>query len=300
MISPALRKLLDDILDDSGFFLGGVSRTSPSLDDFLTTIADWGGLLGRKPSDVLAIIEPCLRQSVLMSLLPVKAFDPKYIGSVDAAVAEHVAAIGVSLTNEQIAVLRNICLHVRRLQGMSARDARTASTNIAALRAMPPMYNAINARQKGRCAWCGVDLKDPGVAITLDHVAPKHIGDDMADGSNWSLTCESCNQGKADTFAWSTAREAHDYLGRNEFEGSSRIDLRHRIAVLLRAQRCDHCTGDPSMTELWVYRRVPTGLPIPSNCGAACSDCAQTHHLEVLLPLWVLRERTRHLSESVW
>jgi hypothetical protein len=85
---------------------------------------------------------------------------------------------------------------------------------VAQLRGQPVLYDLILTRQNGRCNWCGVELSPP-VRETLDHVAPKHYGDDLPDASNWALTRDSCNFGKADTLAWAASAEAHDFLSRS-------------------------------------------------------------------------------------
>jgi hypothetical protein len=161
---------------------------------------------------------------------------------------------------------------------------------VARLRGQPILYDMIFKRQSGRCIWCGVDLRSPEVRETLDHVAPKHYGDDLPDGSNWALTCESCNSGKADTLAWAACAEAHDFLSRNSFGRPDRIGLPQRWCVFARVKKCDECGESPKKRDLWVYRKIPTGLPIPANCSATCPQCAVARGREILAVDWAPNE----------
>src|SRR5262249_39726722 len=128
------------------------------------------------------------------------------------------------------------------------------------------------------------------------HVTPKHIGDDMPDAKNWALACHSCNFGKANSFAWAATPEAHDYVARGDFGARNEIALRHRWIVLVRTPRCGICNRKADEVDLWVYRRVATGLPIPAMCSTCCSDCAHSRGFDVPRPRWCPEEASRPLA----
>lgn len=288
-----LAKIISDILCGGEYFVSGVQKSSPSSAELMTAIVYWAGKMRRDLSEIISVIEPCLRQSILMSLIPVRAIDPNYSGSIDAAIDDHLRELDLSLEPKEKVVIRNLCINMRRLHGLNAEQARARSMTIAQLRGNHTLYNTVFKRQNGRCLWCGVDLTSGQVRQSLEHITPKHIGDDPADGSNWGIACSSCNFGKEDALAWATRPAAHDYYGRNDFSALDEITLAHRWSVLIRSRRCVKCGASPKETELWVYRRVKTGLPIPSNCSVACVPCATSHRLEVLLPKWSQREDVR-------
>jgi hypothetical protein len=137
-----------------------------------------------------------------------------------------------------------------------------------------------------------VRLDAVGVKQSLEHVTPKHIGSDPLDGSNWAIACTSCNSGKADTFAWASASYAHDFLNRLDFS-LPRLGLPQRWSVLMRDRHCVKCGKGPEDAELWVYRRVATGLMIPANCGTVCDTCVKTDTVAVLTPNWEEKEKAR-------
>lgn len=294
-----LPALLKEILCAEEWFLKGVHDNSTSLRTFVKAAREWGKHLGRDLADVLGGIEPCLRQSMLMSLVPARAVDPSYHGSIDAAVDEHLTNLGITLGAEERLVLRNLCLHVRRYHGVDAAQARNLTMSLPQLRTTNPgMYDAMRKEQNNRCFWCGVRFDAVGVAEELDHITPKVLGDDMFDGSNWALTCRSCNQGKGESFAWAAQPEAQNYLRRLEFSDVNAIGLPQRWVILARERSCDSCAAGPQDEELWVYRRVKTGLPIPSNCSATCAKCGLHRKCDVLTPRWDQREVTRLIP--VW
>jgi hypothetical protein len=230
-----------------------------------------------------------------MSLLPAEALDPKFPGSIDRAVDDHLTELGIKVSDEGRRVLRDTCINVRRLYGLNASEARNRTMSIAQLRGNRKLYQAIFTRQQGRCIWCGVPLSSPSVAQTLDHVVPKHLGDDHVDGRNWALSCSSCNSGKGDSFAWSARPEAHDFIGRNDISATRIIGLKHRWSTLMRDRRCEFCRAPTEHVELWVYRRVKTGLPVPVNCGVTCEGCARIETPEILTPMWIPQEVGRGL-----
>lgn len=291
--SDALLQLIDDLLLGGDLFLSGLNRTTNDPTRLVSAAVDWANRLQRDLSEVIASIEPCLRQSILMSLLPAAAFDPNYQGSIERAVDDHLAALGIELPADHIIRLRDICLNAKKLQGMNAQTARNRSMSIAQLRGLPKAYQAIRARQSNRCIWCGTDLDNKHVTESLEHVAPKHIGNDAPDTTNWALACIACNQGKSDVMAWAARKSAHDYMGRTDFAVIHSISLQRRWSVLMRTGACDRCKSGPDQVELFVYRRIRTGLPIPSNCSAICGDCAGKTSVELIAVMWPPVEQGR-------
>lgn len=296
MSNKPLERLLSDILCGDQFFLGGVQKTSASLSDLLTAIVSWGECLDRDLSEIAAVIEPCLRQSILMTLLPEKALDLTYQGSIDIAIEDHLANLGLqAIPSNEKRVLRDVCINLRKLQGLTSAAARSKTYSIGELKADIKEYQRLLARQHGRCIWCGVNFQTDQVDPTLEHMAPKHLGDDLPDGSNWALSCSTCNGGKGGALSWAATEAAHDYITRTDPFGSGKITQPHRWSVLMRTRRCVFCSSAPSQTELWVYRRVRTGLTIPANCSTACGACALKNGLEVLTPIWSPKEIHRKL-----
>jgi 5-methylcytosine-specific restriction endonuclease McrA len=228
-----------------------------------------------------------------MSLLPAEALEPNFPGSIDVAVDDHLRGLGINVSDDGRRVLRDTCINARRLYGLSKLQARNQTVSIAGLRGNPKLYQDIFSRQNGRCIWCGVSFSSSHVRMTLDHVTPKHLGDDPPDGRNWALSCGSCNIGKDDAFAWSARPEAHDFIGRNDISVTGLIGLKHRWSILMRGRLCEQCGSATGSSELWVYRRIRTGLPVPVNCGVICEGCAQTRKPEILSPLWIDQEKGR-------
>jgi hypothetical protein len=292
-LNSQLENLIEDILCGGGHYLGGIHNKSASLSDLLSAVVQWAMAVKKDLSEVVAGIEPCIRQSVFMSLLPADALDPSFPGSIDRAVEEHLAALRINVSVEGRLALRDACINARRLYGLNKREARNQTASIAQLRGDTRLYNLIDSRQGGRCLWCGVLLNSPSVIMTLDHVTPKHLGDDNPDGRNWAISCTSCNEGKGDSLAWSARPEAHDFIGRNEISATSTIGLKHRWSVLMRERECEYCEASTAVAELWVYRRITTGLPVPVNCGTTCENCAVSRRLEILAPSWVSKEAGR-------
>lgn len=291
--TPELPELIQDILCGGTHFLSGVNGASSSLHGFLRTVTVWGSKFNHQATDVQAAIEPCFRQNILMSLLPAKAFDPLYTDSLDAAIDEHLTQLNLSLGPRERRAIRDICINVRRLTGMNSRAVRAGAMSLAGLRAMPAAHARILAAQNNRCLWCGVDFNSTDVQQTLEHVAPYHLGDDMPDTRNWAVSCQSCNEGKGDALAWAAQREAHGFVPRVDLSGASQISLQHRWIVLMRSNRCTSCRHTSRESELWVFRVIPTGLPIPANCAVACGPCAIARKLEILSPKWASRETSR-------
>lgn len=291
-----LQALIKELLCSPPRFLHGVHQESKSFPQLAAAVQQWSSCLSRDLSEVLRTFEPALRQSVLMTLLPARALDPNYAGSYDAAIVEHLSALGIALEEPEIAAIRNVIINVRKLQGLNARQARAKTESLATVKATPH-YGRMRAQQGNRCHWCGVSLDDPNVIETLEHVVPKHLGDDPPDGSNWALACLSCNVGKADLLAWSASQWAYDYFDRNHSLTPNSLELTHRWIVLRRTPECSQCGLDSRHTELWIYRRVRTGIPIPSNCSVACETCARARRsdLDLLTVKWHDSERGRGL-----
>jgi hypothetical protein len=296
MKSTALQALVSDILHQGETLLDGVHRASPSFPNLVAAISDWGRLLQRDLNEIVAGVEPSIRQSILMSLIPAKAIDPDYDGSYDAAIEEHLKELDLMVDEPGKLVIRNLCINIKKLQGLDRRGARNAVASLAQIRANPPIYRKLIERQNGRCLWCGILLNRGDVSQTLEHIVPKHLGNDPSDGTNWGLSCTSCNYGKGAALAWSATPWAHDYLGRTQFSTPDGITLQHRWVTLRRSPKCEFCGTGPKDAELWVRKRVQTGLPIPANCSTVCTACARTRGAKVLKTVWAPAERGRAIG----
>lgn len=293
MTRDLLDELVADILRSDHHFLDGLHRTSSSFAELAAAVIDWSRRIGRPLDSLSAGIEPAFRQSVLFSLIPQKALDRSYEGSYDAAIDEHVRNLGMTLSEESKSALRNLIINVVRLRGMSADVARFQTAKLRDLRANPGLYQRVLDRQGGRCVWCGIDLNEASVKQSLEHMLPKHLGDDPPEAHNWAVACSSCNSGKRDAVAWATSPWAYDYFERTDFEVLGGISLQHRWTVLCRDRRCFWCELRSDQTELFNFKRIETGLPVPSNCGTTCSDCAIANGLTILEAEWVPGEIER-------
>lgn len=285
-------KLLEEVLKGDGYSLAGVHRAGIPPFELFAALGEWANRLERENAEVFAVLEPCVRQSVFFSLIPGKAIDPSYKGNIDAAIREHLAAIRTSLSDEAIEKVRGFCINLRRLHGANKSQARAMAKSLGELRTRPVQFREIRDRQGGRCMWCGADFVRAEVDMTLEHVAPKHIGDDPEDGSNWGLACRSCNEGKEDAFSWAATKWAHDFVPR-KFALGNQIRLEHRWTILARSPKCDRCHTSPRQSELFVYKRIDTGLSVPSMCSTICEACARANSITTLSPLWADKERTR-------
>jgi hypothetical protein len=287
-----LATLIDDILCGGKHFLGGVHRATGYF-EFMQAASEWSTKIGRSLPSTLSVLEPCLRQSILMSLVPAAVFDANFEGTMASAVDEHASNLGISLSHEQRRAVVTLCINARKLMGVNSAAARRDSWTIGDVRSLPGEYQRLLDGQGGRCIWCGVEMNAVGVYATLEHLAPKHIGDDLEDGSNWAIACQSCNAGKGESFAWAAHPWAHDYFSRTDFANVNSIGLPQRFAVLRRTGRCDGCNREPKSVELHVYKLVPTGLPIPALCSASCSYCLSARGLTPIAPRWAAKETLR-------
>jgi hypothetical protein len=288
-----LAAMITDILRGGDHFLSGVHNPSDSSTQLLRAMFEWSNVLNRNFSEVLAGLEPAMRQGILMSLIPAQAFDPNYVGSLDKAILVHLDNLGLSVSNEELIVIRNVCINVNKLKGLNSKQARLQTSGLADLRSNAPLYDQVFNRQNKRCLWCGVDLRSKNVLMTLEHVAPKHLGNDPIDGSNWGIACSSCNTGKAEVLAWPTTLAALDYMDRLGFMRVNEISLAQRWSILMRSRSCHNCLITARNEELWIFRRIRTGLAIPANCSSTCVGCAKKNNLEILLPQWDQKELGR-------
>jgi hypothetical protein len=293
LVVNELNAILSDIFREDDLFLAGVHRSSADFMSFIQAVTQWGGLSSRDLKECFASLEPCIRQSIIMTLLPAKAFDETFSGSIDSAIDEHIEILGIPLSEPQKSRLRDICINVLSYRGLSSKEARSRTKGIAFVRSKPDLYRRISMRQNERCLWCGVLLDDSNVEVSLEHIAPKHIGGDHYSETNWALSCTSCNSGKEDTFAWPACSKAHDFLTRSDFAEPFRIGLPQRWSVLMRDRKCKMCNLDSTQTELWIFRRVITGLPTPANCGVTCLACSNLHDLDLVEIRWDQKEAMR-------
>ena len=70
-----LERLLESLFDESGLFLSGLNRRTTNAADLIQATVQWTAHTKRDLAEVVAAIEPCIRQSILMSLIP---FDESY------------------------------------------------------------------------------------------------------------------------------------------------------------------------------------------------------------------------------
>jgi hypothetical protein len=288
-----LRKTVGCILHSDTHFLQGLQSGDDDLSALLFELSTHTGVLGKSAARFHHLLAANLRQTLLMTLIPANAFDGNFSGSIDSAVSDHLATLGVNLSVDERQVLRNICINIRRLRHLNSKAARQATMSLGDLRANPKMYAKILTSQNNRCIWCGVELLTPTIKMTLEHMAPKLIGDDPSDGSNWALACKTCNSGKDDLLSWASSPFANGYLRAKHFLYPATICRENRWIVLARERRCDSCQRGPDMVELGIYRQVSTGLPIPQHCSLTCSSCGIAKKKEVLNTEWEASENSR-------
>jgi hypothetical protein len=290
-----LDDLITELLSDGELLLDGLHRSSGQVTGLVGAVTKWCAIMGRSLDEVVRGYEPSIRQSILMTLIPSKAVDPSYKGSYEAAIKEHIDVLGISLNPAEIVVIRDLVINIRKLSGMTSAQARRASAGLGTVKSDDAMYRHILKRQNSRCMWCGAELGLANIRESLEHIVPKHIGDDPVDGSNWGLACMSCNKGKADHLAWSANAYAHDFVSRSHFHSPEILHLEHRWVVLRRSPECDSCQITAKDAELFVYKRVATGLAIPSNCSVTCEECAVKRSVFCLPVSWHQKEKDRNL-----
>ena len=292
---PRLEELIDKILIHDSFLLGGVhSSEGHDFMDMIHGVSEWSSKFNRELKDVTAIIEPCLRQSILMSLIPAEALEENFKGSYDTAIDEHLTNLNLVLMPKHKDKIRTIVVNLRALMGLSSPQARSKSMSISELRTLTSMHSQILLKQNNRCFYCGAEFLSGLVRETLDHIAPKHIGDDPVDGSNWVLACDSCNSGKSNVFSWAANQYAFDYINRSDIGRlSDEITLHHRWIILARDKKCKSCNVTPTQKELRIRKIIKSGLSIPSNCAATCDDCLINNGHSKLKPMWSEKEKGR-------
>lgn len=280
------------------FFLQRVQYSADSLTH--TSIVDrWSKSLGLSSVTVLLFAESSIRQQIVMSLVPKRCVDPSYMGSLEEPIREHLSNLSIALPDDAIRTLITICQNSRKLQHFSKQEARNQSVKLGQIKkSQPHLYAEMRGRQNSRCVWCGVPIAETGVIESLEHMVPKHIGDDLPDGKNWAISCMSCNTGKADTLAWGSSSAAHGDIGRKQI-GMSTLGLAQRWVVLARDLVCIACGADAKSRSLWVYHRNTTGLLIPSHCGVVCDSCAQGDQFHIPTPDWVDRESARAINPAI-
>src|SRR5258708_33207674 len=96
-----LHGLVEEILCSGDLFLAGIHGETKSLPTLLVAVTDWGRVLGRSLEEIVSVVEPSLRQSIFMSLLPAKALKRNFAGSYDEAIDEHMRRLGLAATAEQ-------------------------------------------------------------------------------------------------------------------------------------------------------------------------------------------------------
>lgn len=293
----AERNLLDHTLETT--LLGGdrlLQGTQPRASSDIHTIGElvsaWAQATRRPISECLLQFETMIRSEMVMSLLPGKALDGSYAGSIESAIDEHVAEMGVALSRSAVGVLESICINVNKFRGLTGKAVRAQSMSIGRLKIDVGSYQNVRRLQCDRCYWCGVELSGVSVIETLDHLVPKHLGDDPPSQQNWVIACRSCNLGKDDAMTWATHDHVSGFLRHAELQDSASISLAARWVVLGRDRKCSRCQTSPCGSELRVRRRLPTGLSIPPLCESVCLTCCVA---DDVLPkvLWDAKEAGR-------
>lgn len=135
-------------------------------------------------------------------------------------------------------------------------------------------YRNVAARQRQRCATCGVRL-DYANKVELDHIVPFAIIGDVSDGANWRLLCGRCNLGKHDFISSWLAPDAWNWIPAGSFESTTtEPTLRARYALLATRRRCEYanCSNGPVDAALSLRRRSELGLFVPSNLIVVCDE----------------------------
>ena len=293
MATEILDELVADILSSDTHFLDGLHRRSASFASLTAAVIDWSRKLGRPVDSLAAGIEPSFRQSILFSLIPIKALDPGNGASYEYLIDEHLGNLGITIAADQKRNLIDLLININRLKGMTSVQARAQTARLGNLKSNAALYQRVLERQSNRCVWCGVDLSHSGVVESLEHMLPKHLGDDLPDAQNWAIACTSCNSGKQDSVVWSTSAYAFDYFERNDFLDLGKVRLTHRWTVLCRDGKCEACSASAKDRELFVYKRVSTGLAIPTNCSTICAPCSVANGKEPLSVDWNPLESSR-------
>src|SRR5262245_30834072 len=141
MANKELSLVIKDILCGGEYFISGLHNPSASPTSLLTAVVQWSDLLNRDLAEILAVIEPCIRQSILMSLIPGLAVDPTYTGSIDMALNDHLNNLGINVDDDGKKVLRDICINVRKLQMMNSSTARRRTSSIAEIKGDVTLYD---------------------------------------------------------------------------------------------------------------------------------------------------------------
>ena len=290
--SDEISEVIQDLFQGQ-YFLQHVQKPVDRVHLLIKEISAFEKRLSLPEANCIHAISCLLRQSILMSLLPASAFDTSYSGSIDRAIKDHLDNLEITVEASLIVRLRDICININKLRNLTSSQARSQSKSLSDIRAQPAIYASIMSRQNSRCVWCGVQLSSGDVKMSLEHMAPKHIGDDMPDTSNWAIACTTCNSGKGETLSWSTSPFATGYLRAKHFVDPSFICGETRWAILARDTECDTCKQNPTDVELGIYRKISTGLPIPQFCAATCANCALAEGKEILSVKWDNLESTR-------
>ena len=277
---------LEEVLCSSPYFLQNVHSPIENLVALQGEISSLEKRLSLSLGKTNHAVGAILRQALLTLVIPAKAFDDTYTGSIDDALSEHLNELGIDISKDARVCVRNICLNVRKLRALDGTAARNATKKLSDIRTMGQTYNDILYRQNHRCIWCGVNLVSPNIKASLEHMAPKHLGDDMPDTSNWAIACTTCNSGKGETLAWSSSAFSLGFLRARHFVDPFSICGEVRWAVLVRDRKCDTCGVGPDLCELGVHLQVQTGLPIPLNCSTTCGNCATLHGKKLLKCQW--------------
>jgi len=196
-------------------------------------------------------------------------------------IRSHLRAIGLSGDDEDLVdILQNVIYHYTSTLAFPHRSPR-AKRSIGEIRLnASKTYQSIRARQRGRCAACGVLFTDD-VEETLDHVLPWRLIGDPPNGANWQFLCRPCNSGKQHWMSSIQAPQSFNWwYGCPEQQlTDSGATEEARFVLLTQRQGCEltNCGKGPRETSLHVVKRYETGLAIADNLEVRCEAHLSTY-----------------------
>ena len=178
-------------------------------------------------------------------------------------ITAHLEVLGVDATPSLVNAIKYVCINFRAKRS----GVRKYGINDVYVK-FPHIYKRILSQQGNRCCYCGIPVKI-GENAELDHVWPFHLGDDPLDGSNWSICCGECNNGKGEYPFYSLTMVGVNWIGPND-KGS--LTLRARFAALIRDRGCVTCGVNPTEAALQIRKRFNSGCWILDNIVSVCDQ----------------------------
>lgn len=246
-----------------------------SLDHLKAHLSEHGALGYRRTlrTGSLTELEKFQLVPLVFGLMPRAACD---VRSPDMAIkpiiTTHLRSLGVTPDPILLDVLKSICDQFWDTRKDNPRRFMKQKFGMRDVRPMRRTYQAILARQGGRCGLCGTELR--GVVETLDHVVPFRLIGDVPDGANWEIQCEPCNNSKGNYVSSLQAVQAHNWIYMSSCN-SFPLDLpspETRFLVLAQAGGCmvAGCTVNPKTGSLHIRKACESGLAIADNLVVRC------------------------------